>query len=181
MKEILEFNHKKQCGLWLILISIVLIIAVIFGGKFLVNPFIFLAGYYICFFAVNVNKKVREKLSQGAISRKQIKMIYFSIIALFLLMFCIAGPFIPGWHWRYIWLGVLMATSIHFFLWFFVHGWSMVVLGIVCLIVAAVGYMFSAIPVSVICIADAAAKLICGAYLLFIAKPSKFIPNKAKQ
>ena len=25
MKETLEFNHKKQCGLWLILIGIVLI------------------------------------------------------------------------------------------------------------------------------------------------------------
>ena len=39
MKETLEFNHKKQCGLWLILIGIVLIIAVICGGKFFVNPF----------------------------------------------------------------------------------------------------------------------------------------------
>ena len=79
MKETLEFNHKKQCGLWLILIGIVLIIAVIFGGKFLVNPFVFLIGYYACFFSVNANKKVRERLSQGAISQKQIKMIYFSI------------------------------------------------------------------------------------------------------
>lgn len=25
MKETLEFNHKKQCGLWLVLIGIVLI------------------------------------------------------------------------------------------------------------------------------------------------------------
>ncbi len=56
MKEALEFNHKKQCGLWLILIGIVLIISVIFGGKFLVNPFVFLIGYYACFFGVNVNK-----------------------------------------------------------------------------------------------------------------------------
>ena len=77
MKETLEFNHKKQCGLWLILIGIVLIIAVICGGKFFVNPFVFLIGYYICFFGVNVNKKLRDKLSQGNISKKQIKMIYF--------------------------------------------------------------------------------------------------------
>ena len=28
MKEILEFNHKKKCVLWLILIGIVLIVAV---------------------------------------------------------------------------------------------------------------------------------------------------------
>lgn len=181
MKEILEFNHKKQCGLWLILIGIVLIAAVICGGEFFVNPFVFLIGYYACFFGVNVNKKVREKLSQGDISKKQIKMIYFSIATLFILMFCIAGPFIPGWHWRQIWLGVLMATSIHFFLWFFVHGWSMVVLGIVCMVIVTMGYIFPGIPVSVICIADAMVKLICGIYLLFIAKPSKYIPNMIKQ
>ena len=181
MKEILEFNHKKQCGLWLILIGIVLIIAVIFGGKFLVNPFVFLIGYYACFFSVNASKKVREKLSQGAISPKQIKMIYFSIAALFLLMFCIAGPFIPGWHWRQIWLGVLMATAIHFFLWFFIHGWSMVVLGIVCIVIATTGYVFPNISVSVICIADAAVKLICGVYLLFFSRPSKRIPHVTKQ
>ena len=180
MKEILEFNHKKQCGLWLILIGIVLIAAVICGGEFFVNPFVFLIGYYACFFGVNVNKKVREKLSQGDISKKQIKMIYFSIATLFILMFCIAGPFIPGWHWRQIWLGVLMATSIHFFLWFFVHGWSMVVLGIVCMVIVTMGYILPGIPVSVICIADAMVKLICGIYLLFIAKPSKYIPNMIK-
>lgn len=98
MNEILEFNHKKQCGLWLMGIGAVLLISVAFGGKFLVNPFIFLAGYYACFFGVNVNKKVREKLSQGGISKFQIKMIYASLAALFLLMFGIAGPFIPGWH-----------------------------------------------------------------------------------
>ena len=107
-------------------------------------------------------------------------LFYFSIAALFLLMFCIAGPFIPGWHWRQIWLGVLMATSIHFFLWFFIHGWSMVVLGIVCIIIAAIGYVFPAISVSVICIADAAAKLICGIYLLFFSRPSKFTPSATK-
>ena len=180
MKETLEFNHKKQCGLWLILIGIILIIAVIFGGQFSVNPFVFLIGYYVSFFSVNVNKKVRERLSEGSISKKQIKMIYFSIAALFLLMFCTAAPFIPGWHWREIWLGVLLATAIHFFLWFFIHGRSMVVLGAACIAIAAAGYIFTSIPVTVICIADAFAKLICGVYLLFIAKPSRFVPKSAR-
>lgn len=180
MKEALEFNHKKQCGLWLILIGIVLITAVIFGGKFQVNPFVFLIGYYVSFFCVNVNKKVREKLSQGSISKKQIKMIYFSIAALFVLMFCIAGPFIPGWHWRQIWLGVLLATALHFFLWFYIHGWSMVVLGAVCVVIATVGYITD-VPVTVICIVDAAAKLICGVYLFFVAKPSRLVPKMRKQ
>ena len=42
------------------------------------------------------------------------------------------------------------------------------------------GLYFPDIPVSVICIADAMVKLICGIYLLFIAKPSKYIPNMIK-
>ncbi len=179
-EEIIEFNHKKQGGLWLILIGIVLIISTIFGGKFLVNPFVFMIGYYLSFFSVNVNKKVRKKLSQGGISRKQIKMIYFSIATLFILMFCIAGPFIPGWNWRQIWLGVQIATAIHFFLWFFIHGWSMVVLGTVCIVIATVGYIYTNIPVSIICFADATVKLICGVYLLFFSKPSKFVPKTTK-
>lgn len=180
MKETLEFNNKKQCGLWLMLISIVLIVSTILGGKFLVNPFIFLIGYYACFFSVNVNKKVRAKLSQGRISKFQIKMIYISIAALFLLMFCIAGPFIPGWHWRQIWLGVLLATAIHFLLWFIIHGWSMVTLGAVCIVIAVVGYFFPNIPIFVICAADAVAKLICGIYMFFMSKPSKFVPKGTK-
>lgn len=177
MKETLEFNNKKQCGLWLMLIGVILIVSVLFGGKFLVNPFIFLIGYYACFFGVNVNKKVRATLSQGGISKFQIKMIYISIAALFLLMFCIAGPFIPGWHWRQIWLGVLLATAIHFLLWFIIHGWSMVVLGAVCIIITVMGYIFPNIPIGVICIMDAVAKLICGIYLFFMSKPSKFEPK----
>lgn len=177
MKETLEFNNKKQCGLWLMLIGVILIVSVLFGGKFLVNPFIFLIGYYACFFGVNVNKKVRATLSQGGISEFQIKMIYISIAALFLLMFCIAGPFIPGWHWRQIWLGVLLATAIHFLLWFIIHGWSMVVLSAVCIIITVMGYIFPNIPIGVICIMDAVAKLICGIYLFFMSKPSKFEPK----
>ena len=181
VKEILEFNHKKQCGLWLMCIGAVLLISVAFGGKFLVNPFIFLAGYYACFFVVNVNKKVREKFSQGSISKFQIKMIYASVSALFVLMFGIAGPFIPGWHWRQIWLGVMLATAIHFLIWFVIHGKSMIVLGIVCMVIVAVGYIFTGIPLWAVCIADAAAKIICGVYMFFAAEPTKYVPKALRQ
>ena len=40
-------------------------------------------------------------------------------------------------------------------------------LGIVCMVIVTMGYIFMGIPVSVICIADAMVKLICGIYLLF--------------
>ncbi|MBR4224359.1 MAG: hypothetical protein IKR73_06080 [Oscillospiraceae bacterium] len=178
-KTELEFGHKKQGGLWLLSIGIVLIAATIFGGKFLVHPIIFLAGYYAFFYIVNINRKVREKLSQGGISKFQIKIIYFSIAALFVLMFCIAGPFIPLWDWRMIWLGVMLATGLHFLLWYPVHGKSMVILGIICSLIAVCGYVTD-LPYAVFGYADAAAKIVCGVYMLFFSKPSKgYIYKKA--
>ena len=62
MKEILEFNHKKQCGLWLILIGIVLIVAVICGGEFFVNPFVFLIG--LLFWSQRKHKSERKTFSR---------------------------------------------------------------------------------------------------------------------
>lgn len=180
MKQTLEFNNKRQCGLWLMVIGGVLILSVIFGGHFLVNPFIFLIGYYAAFFGINMNKKVREKLSEGSISKFQIKMIWFSIAALFVLMFFMAGFFIPGWNWRMIWLGVLMATALHFFLWFFIHGKSMIALGAVCVLIAGAGYLVPTIPLTAIYFSDAAAKILCGAYLFLLSKPSKFVPKSAQ-
>ena len=145
------------------------------------NPFVFLIGYYACFFGVNMNKNIREKLSQGGISKFQIKMIWFSITVLFLLMFFIAGPFIPGRHWRQIWLGVLLATAIHFFLWAVIHGKSMIVLGVICSIIAAVGYIFGDIPIWAVCTADALAKMIFGIYMFRFSKPTKYVPKEMAQ
>jgi hypothetical protein len=171
----LEFNNKKQCGLWLMLVGAVIVIADIFGGNFLINPIIFLIGYYICFFSVNVNKKVRKKLSQGPISKFQIKMIYISLAMLFVLLFCIAGPFIPGWNWRLIWLGIFLATAIHFIPWFFIHGWSMVILAVIDIAICVIGYTFSDVSIKLIGYIDALSKIIFGIYLFFLSKPSVFI------
>ena len=168
----LEFNHKRQGGLWLISIGLVLAVSMIFGGGFIVNPIIFLTGYYLFFYIVNINKKVREKLSQGGISKFQIKMIYFSIASLFLLMFCIAGPFIPSWNWRMIWLGVMLATGIHFLIWYFIHGRVMMILGVICSVIAVCGYIFSDKSFYIFGAADALAKACFGAYMLFLSKPS---------
>ena len=35
MKETLEFNNKKQCGLWLMLIGVILIVSVLLCGIYL--------------------------------------------------------------------------------------------------------------------------------------------------
>ena len=95
-------------------------------------------------------------------------MIYAGIALLFVLMFCIAGPFIPSWNWKMIWLGVTLATGIHFLSYFFVHGRSMIVLGIICSMIAIVGYTLSAVPVVAILVADSLVKIGFGIWMLMV-------------
>lgn len=169
----LEFNNKRSCGLWLILVGAVIIASLVFGGRFIVNPIIFLAGYYVSFFIANVNRKVRAKLSDGPTSQFQIKMIYFGIAALFILMFFIAGPFIPSWNWRMIWLGVSLATGVHFLIFYFVHGRSMTVLGALCIAIAVSGYAVSSVPAAIFLTADGLLKLGFGIWMLFFSNPTR--------
>jgi uncharacterized membrane protein len=166
----LEFNNKRSCGLWLILVGSVLGLSLIFGGKFIANPIIFLAGYYVSFYIANVNKKIRAKLSDGPASPFQIKMIFVSIALLFILMFIIAGPFIPKWDWKMIWLGVSLATGLHFFPFYFVHGRSMIILGTICTTLSICGYIFASIPTVIFLGADSIIKLSFGVYLLIFSK-----------
>ena len=166
-KRKLEFNNKRSCGLWLLMVGTVLAVSLIFGGRFIVNPIIFLAGYYVSFYIANVNRKVRAKLSDGPASPFQIKMIFGSIALLFVLMFCIAGPFIPTWNWKMIWLGVSLATGIHFFPFYFVHGRIMIVLGIICTACAVSGYVLTSIPTAAFLTADSIIKILFGMGMLF--------------
>lgn len=169
----LEFNNKRSCGLWLTLVGAVIIASLAFGGHFIVNPFIFLAGYYLSFFLANVNRKVRAKLSDGTASPFQIKIIYFGIALLFILMFLIAGPFIPSWNWKMIWLGVSLATGIHFLIFYFVHGRPMIVLGASCIAIAVSGYAVAFVPAALFLTADALIKFGFGIWMLFFSKPTR--------
>lgn len=172
-KRVLEFNNKRSCGLWFTLVGAVLMVSLIFGGSFIVNPIIFLAGYYVSFYIANVNKKVRAKFSDGPASPFQIKMIFGCIALLFVLMFLIAGPFIPSWNWKMIWLGVSLATGIHFLPFYFVHGRVMIVIGILCIITAVMGYTVTAVPTSIFLMADALIKLVFGIGMLAFSKPTR--------
>ena len=171
--EKLEFNYKRACGLWLILVAAVILAATFVGGKQIINMQVFCIGYIISFFMVNMNKKVLNKLSYGSSSEFQRKVSLYAIILLLVLMSLLGGPFFADENWRLIWLGALMATAIHFFMYYFVHGNSMIYLGAVCTLNILAGYIFSGVPVTVIAYIDAAIKLIFGIYLLFFSKPSK--------
>ena len=172
-EEKLEFNHKKSCGLWLIVVGLVIALATLIGGKEIINMQVFSFGYIISFLSINMNKKLINKLSTGNSTKFQNKVSLYSVILLFILMFLLGGPFFATENWRLIWLGALMATAIHFFPFYFVHGKSMILLGIVCSINIAIGYIYSDMSLSIIAYIDALIKLLFGLYLFFLSKPTK--------
>ena len=172
-EEKLEFNHKKSCGLWLIVVGLVIALATLIGGKQIINMQVFSFGYIISFLSINMNKKLINKLSTGNSTKFQNKVSLYSVILLFILMFLLGGPFFATENWRLIWLGALMATAIHFFPFYFVRGKSMILLGIVCSMNIAIGYIYSDMSLSIIAYIDALIKLLFGLYLFFLSKPSK--------
>ena len=171
--EKLEFNYKRACGLWLIVVALIISVATLIGGKQIINIQVFSIGYVISFFSINMNKKVLNRLSSGSSNEFQNKIASYAIILLFVLMFLLGGPFFATENWRLIWLGALMATALHFFPYYFVHGKSMIYLGLICAINIFVGYFFTNIPLEVIAYIDSVIKFVFGIYLLFLSKPSK--------
>ena len=56
--EKLEFNYKRACGLWLIVVAVVILLATLIGGKQIINMQVFSIGYVISFFSLNCNIKL---------------------------------------------------------------------------------------------------------------------------
>lgn len=120
-----------------------------------------------------MNKGLLNKLSTGSSTKFQKNISKYSVILLFVLMAFIGGPFFDTENWRMIWLGALLATALHFFPFYFVHGKSMTLLGIMCTINIIMGYIFSNVPLVFFAYSDAVIKFIFGVYLLFFSKATK--------
>ena len=120
-----------------------------------------------------MNKNLLKKLSTGSSTKFQNKVSQYSIILLFILMIFLGGPFFATENWRLIWLGALLATALHFFPFYFVHGKSMILLGIICTINIIMGYIFSSVSLVLFAYIDAIIKFIFGVYLLFFSKVTK--------
>ena len=110
-------------------------------------------------------------ISAVSSSEFQNKVSSRTVTLLFVLMVLLGGSFFVAENWRLIWLGALMATALRFFSYYFVHGKSMIYLGLICAINIFVGYIFTDIPLEVIAYIDSAIKLVFGMYLLFFSKP----------
>jgi hypothetical protein len=164
-------NFKRNCGLWLLFVGTTIVVATLTGGTFLVNPFIFIAGYAIGFYIANINATVRKKFAVGSGNVFQIKLGNISVIILFILMFGIAGPFFPSMNWRMIWLGAFLATGLHFLPFYYVHGKSMLAIALLLSVVALTG-LATSLPFVYFGLADGVIKMLFGIYLLFLSKPT---------
>lgn len=166
----LEFNSKRLCGLWLLIIGMMIILATVIGGDFVLNPIVFTIGFGIGFYLTNFNKTIEAKLTDGVSTRFQEKMAKIGLFSLFPLMFIFGGSFIPSGDWRMVWLGTFLATGIHFLPFYFVHGKAMIYLSILTSVLAIIGMFSNEIPFLYFGLADGTIKTVFGVYLLFFTK-----------
>lgn len=170
--EVLVYNDKRCCGLWFLIVGVVIIIASIFGGEQKVNMSIFTIGFIGGFYISIINKRVVSKLSYGGSSKFQNNVANFSIALLFPLMFLFAGSFFPTQNWRMIWLGTFLSVGLHFFPFYFVHGKSMIAIAILCSVNAILGMLLPSVPFILFALLDGTIKISFGIYLLFFSKPT---------
>jgi len=165
-----EYNMKRLVGLWLILIGVVILISTLVGGRFVLNPYVFMIGYGVSIYLVEFNKPIKQKLIDGEITLFQKKMAKYGDTSLFILIFIIAGPFIPSSNWRMMWMGTFLATGIHFLIFYYVHGKSMIYLAIILSTFAVAGMTMKQTSFFYFGIIDGMVKAFFGIYLLFFTK-----------
>lgn len=164
--SVVYYPLLRVIGIWLMLIGTVIAIATLAGGRFELNPIVFMVGYGLSLYVTEFHPYVKKKYSlPGELSPFQKKMAKYGDISLFPLMFVMGGSFIPSGDWRMVWLGTLLATGIHFLLFIPVHGRIMLYLSLVCSAVAVSGMMLSNMPFLYFGLLDAGIKIAFGLYL----------------
>ena len=167
--EVYDYATKKTCGIWFAIIGVVIIVSSLLGYDLCVNPITFVVGYGIGFYLCYGNKKIifnRLASSQPSCFQEKMSNIALGSLALFCALF---GSFcwLTHQNMRNIWLSLFIATALHFFVFYFVHGKSVVVLGILCLAYSVIGLLLANIPFLYIAVLDGITKIIIGVAMIF--------------
>lgn len=169
--ERLVYLNKRIAGLWLIWIGAIILLATVFGGKYMINPVIFIIGYGLGFGFILRSKIIRDRLSFGPMSKFQKNISTLSVIVMFILMSLFSGHSFATMDFRMIWLGALLATAIHFIPFSLVHGRSFLVLAIPLAALSVMGIVNNSIPFGLVGTLDGIIKIVFGAYLLLSKEP----------
>lgn len=174
------FLNKRVCGLWLIWVAVIILIAKLVGGSQLISMPVFSFGYMAGIFGILSNKKLARQLSYGPATTRQNKMTLASIIFMFVVMVLVGGPHFGDGNYRLVWLGAFLAIGLHFVPMAWVHGRSMFPLAVLLTANALAGMWNADISFPMIVYIDAGIKLLWGLGLLFTGRPAGENPGLAK-
>ncbi|AGK96486.1 DUF6609 family protein [Clostridium pasteurianum] len=170
-----RFLNKRLCGIWLIGIGFIIVLSVIVGGKYLINPIVFVIGYFTGMIIIFRSKTLKKKFSYGPRSKFQLNMSKISIILMVLLASIFSGKYFGTTNYRMIWLGALLATAIHFIPFSTVHGKLLLYISFPLAINTLVGILDVNLSFYYLAIIDGVIKIIFGVILLMTKKPQKII------
>jgi hypothetical protein len=174
--EKLKFLNKGICGIWLIWIGFVTILATftrsIFGVNLGINPAIFVAGYFGGRIVI-YHSNIFSRFSYGKNSEFQKKIANLSILLMFVIMSLISPRYFGIGNYRMIWLGSLLAVGIHFIPFSIVHGKLSLCLSVALTINALIGIFDLNVSFFYIAIIDGVIKEIFGIILFMNKKPQE--------
>lgn len=157
----LQHHTQRTCGVWLMYIGIVIMIAVWTAGEFLIQPVIFGLGYCFGFILILVLPCVNRKLATGRQTTFQNSMDNLAVT--FNIIFCsLCGWMIGISDLRLLWLSVLLVVGLHFLGFYFSQGKWIVVLGVLTVLNALAGLIFMEIPFLLVGTLDGVLKLLFG-------------------
>lgn len=171
------FLNKRVCGLWLIWVAVIILIAKLVGGSQLISMPVFSFGYMAGIFGILSNKKLARRLSYGPATSRQNKMTLASIIFMFVVMVLVGGPHFGDGNYRLVWLGAFLAIGLHFVPMAWVHGRSMFPLAVLLTANALAGMWNADLSFEIIVYIDVAIKLLWGLGLLLAGKPAGVSPE----
>jgi hypothetical protein len=174
----LEFSNQRLCGLWLIWIGAVLLVATLLGGEWLINPVVFGIGYLGGIAVIFGPTTIQRRLSGGPESRFQASVFRIALGVMFVVMALVAGRSIPALDFRVIWLAALLGTGIHFIPLILVHGPPMLWLAVPLTANALIGLLAPGMAFEIVAAVDGVVKVGFGIGLL--QRPTRGVSTPAR-
>lgn len=157
-----EYPLRYSGGIFLLIVGLTYIVSELSGNE-LVNIKIFAFGFLLAILSLGFAKF----LATGRPSKKQLLFLGSAILlqGLLILLFNLIAP--DDLTSEQVWMWGNIIVGIHFLPMAVTFGKALWVVGMLCIIFAISGLLFSSIPFPVMFLADGIAKLLCGLYLLF--------------
>lgn len=167
-REVKIGGQKRCMGLWLMILGGLFAVAMLAGKGTTVNSAIIAYGFVIAFFFIFLNKKLRKRLEQGELTKVQHAIVDYSVAFTFLLIFFLVSPFFKMLPENGGWVLTLFLMGIHYLILSKVHGKSMLILGSLVILDAALLFFWKGVPLLGYLGAYVALATGFGMYLFFV-------------